>query len=234
MILSVLSDRDALGVSLAELISTFDYQKAIRKKQQELADINEDTKYITREDTYRMLPDVFKSEFLGEEFKNMGIYEDWFTLPIEKLFHMLKNSFSGFLSQDIDLLQQNENAIIDEIVYQLYIFPSLAKIACSLTQLKPSQRPNDEEFDNMILKVEKLQRTFEELKMTFREYVSDYKIISNLPLIKTAKFEFVPEMYVPDRANINMTAKNKHLTKKRAVLNLEMPKDNFKSRHHQI
>jgi hypothetical protein len=156
--------------------------------------------YITQKELYEILSDVFELPVLGEQFAEKKIEHTWIQLPIDELYNYLMPTMDEILLEDKQKLRNNARDIISDIVFRLYIFPHLAKIAVKLTH--DGKRYDDSE-------VLKLINDLNDLKIKFAILDKNY---NNL-------YETVQSLDVEFHSMINVNTEQKKRLTTRADIN---------------
>jgi len=167
--------------------------KRIQMKEEESLD------FVTYEDLYNKMPDIFNDEFLWERLERDGILESWLSLDVQVLFSKyIEPSLKGvYLDEDIEKLRNNPTDIIKEFVRRIYIVPQMARICVGLTN--NGERLNGPDVANKLNVENNLLNKFTSL---CEKYLTAYDFIRkqfpiNLPL----------QEVLPKRSEINAIRK---------------------------
>lgn len=170
--------------------------------------------YITQEELYEILNDVFELPVLGEQFAEKKIEHSWIQLPIDELYNYLMPTMDEILLEDKQKLRNNARDIISEIVFRLYIFPHLAKIAVKLTH--DGKRYGDSEILKLINDLNDLKIKFAILD---RNYNYLYETVQSLDteFHSMIKVNTEQKERLTTRADINDMGLNLHTEPKKTL-----------------
>jgi hypothetical protein len=186
------SDRYALWISIAELLSNLPYQKILREKIHSSAKEYPDD--YTHDDYYNMISDIFIESLLIEKFVQDNIHNKWMDLSDNQINDYLADSFKDFIPEDIALLSRTDK--INELIFRLYILPSLIQLIVKNTCENPALRPDDSELPNILEKLLELQAMYQQLCFICRQQ-------------KPLKMQIsIPELECLNRVSIMIMATN--------------------------
>ncbi|MBX3709696.1 MAG: protein kinase [Gammaproteobacteria bacterium] len=133
------SDLWSLGVVMGEVISGFSYQNQIIKTSQKNI-LHQYLEQISCEELQKSMPDIFSDPFLYEELASDGSLKNWVQLPPDALYAKLEYYFTDLIDSDRDYLKQNHMLLVDELVYYIYVHPTICQLIMSLTKSNSQHR----------------------------------------------------------------------------------------------
>lgn len=171
------SDIYALGLIISVLACHINYLRQIRCEQVEKqkqwlekeTSEKKEEKFVypddfTHQDYCRILSPIF-SDLLPIELLDKNIINTWMNLPTTDLFTYILPTLKDVMKEDRAILSEDRAEIINEIVFQFYILPSIIIVLLNMVCEDPAKRISPEEMPGALNELLELRKLFIQLSV---------------------------------------------------------------------